>query len=67
MSLDMMKNKAGTNLGQPMVGNLFQNMNTITAAGAPMAHGGASPMQPGNPMGVKKQSFIPQLQANTLN
>lgn len=51
MSLDMMKTKPGTNMGQPMVGNLFQNMNGIN--GANINHGATSPMQT-NPMGVKK-------------
>lgn len=56
MSLDMMKNKPGTNLGQPMVGNLFQNMNGINGA-TPVQHN-TNTLQ-SNPMGVKKQSFIP--------
>ena len=37
-----MKNKPGTNLGQPMVGNLFQNMNGMNAS--IQQHGGTSPI-----------------------
>lgn len=66
MSLDMIKNKPGTNLGHPMVGNLFQNMNTINAGATSGPHGITSPMQT-NSIGMKKQSFIPSLQANVLN
>jgi len=69
MTLDMMKNKQGSNTqhAHPLVGNLFQNINGMGGGGPGSAIGGSSSGQAAHIGGKKQSSFIPSLQANALN